>query len=79
MEYLGLLIIGIIIGFVIFWFKNRVNQSTADNLVKLKENLINQLKSENPEEYNKMSFAQNPYGDGNASKKIMNAFMSYKG
>ena len=33
----------------------------------------------NSEAYNKMSFAHNPYGDGNASKKIMNAFMSYKG
>jgi len=54
MEYLGLLIIGIIIGFIIFWFKNRANQSTDDNLVKLKENLINQLKSEHPEEYNNL-------------------------
>lgn len=33
----------------------------------------------NSEEYNKISFAQNPYGDGNASKKIMDAFMSFKG
>ena len=56
MEYLGLLIliVGIIIGFVIFWFKNRFNQSTAENLVKLKENLLNQLKSEYPEEYNNL-------------------------
>ena len=51
-EYLGLLIIGIIIGFVIFWFKNRNNQSASGDLVKLKENLLNQLKSEYPEEYN---------------------------
>lgn len=37
-----------------------------NQIVKEVNNLINNL-----EEYNKMSFAHNPYGDGNASKRII--------
>jgi UDP-N-acetylglucosamine 2-epimerase (non-hydrolysing) len=35
------------------------------------ENLIN-----NPDEYNKMSFAHNPYGNGNASSMIVNFILN---
>ena len=30
MEYIGLLLIGILIGFLAFWFKNKNNQSTSE-------------------------------------------------
>ena len=43
------------------------------------EEIYNQTKIllENKEEYQKMSKASNPYGDGNASKKIVDAIVDY--
>ena len=32
---------------------------------------------DNPEEYNKMAKATNPYGDGQASKRIVDAIIDY--
>ena len=46
MEYIGLLLIGILIGFLAFWFKNKNNQSTSETKnreleVELKDAQIN--------------------------------------
>ena len=45
------------------------------NKQKIVEETLNLLN--NTEEYNKMSYAHNPYGDGNASRKIMDTFLSH--
>ena len=54
MDQIFFLIIGIIITAVFFWFKNKDNQKNIGEEDKIKENLLNQLKSEFPETYNSL-------------------------
>ena len=47
--------------------------TNKENIIKNIENLLS-----NKKDYQKMSKAQNPYGNGNASKKIINYLKSIK-
>ena len=61
MDYIIFLIIGIIVAAVFFWLKNKNIQKNSGEDDKIKENLLNQLKSEFPESFNSLMGNETSY------------------